>query len=704
MKKWAKITIASVAVAGVTTAIAVPVALEVNKKEELQDFQKIDMTQNAWQGTTLQQLVDGVKHEEQIKGSLVTKLSEVAAFSLYDDEQTGSVQLQKDTFEYQIWKLDRQLAEKITDSGGHQTDRYTGASRTTLQSNKTTIQGKLTKLNGGLSDSDYNSLTFSRDYPLILMKRSIITTRQNNILQDTKNSFVAQFSTRAEGENAWINEVKKKYNGATSDAEAVSMLVYGIIKNDAYASTKFKLNQSYTVEQRLFAEEQKAASKHAFDFLLNAYISSDVQGHMTNSLADTDPRLTDSELSKKLFFISSNSKNSSKIYIDPDKAATELEKLNLVSTSHALIAAKQNVKGESLPWDIKKEALIGKDDGSNYGILGFFGAAPQKNFYTLLNELKSATTTDAGWHGDFKQFVEKATGQPSAKKDGLLGMKEKLESVTGMVKGFAIGAIEAMYTQKHSAIASVADGKAVIDALVTSIGNWFTANSITTQDELTQKINSMTDDQVTQTFGSMFRDAFKDGTSTSLRWVYHVAGNIYIVTSQFGVHFINIEAQDKTRIKTTIEADIKKSFDDQSTSDVKLNYSQLMTKYRSQETLLKDMMADTAFVAKVKAGYEKTSTAKINSDFPDQLDANGHKIAWADLLVSINAALDNVQDAARSGKMNQILDANGIKYISDKYDKKLFAETVGGTGTDKDTTLSAEEIYNRGLEVGEVTP
>lgn len=698
MKKWVKGTIATVITGGIAAGIAVPLTLSATEVKELQDFQKINMNQEAWPGITLQQLIDGVKKQEEIRSSLVSKLSEVAAFSIYNKEQVGSVELQKQNFMFQIWKIDKQLAEKKADG----TDKYTGETRKQMEDNKTKLNNKLSKINNGLSDEDYKNISFSNDYPLIFMKQNIIQQRQNDILQDIKSAYIKQFATKSEGENAWINELKRKYNGATSDAEAVSQLVYGIIKNNAYSSTKFKLDSTYTVEQRLYAEEEKKAGRQTFSFLLNVYLSTDVQTRLTNTLQGHANGLTDSDKASKLFFISSNSKQVANIYVDPDAAATQLESLKLVKTSHALIAAKQNAKGFTLPWTINKEALIGKDDGSSFGILGFYGAS-NKKFFSLLNDLKSSTTTDDGWHGDFKTFVEKATGQPSASKDGFLGMKEKIESVIGMDKSFAIGSIEAMYFQERTS--SIQNGAPIIDYIVNKITDWMSSNSITNQESLTQKINSMSDAEITQDFGSIFRDAFSQGTETKPRWVYHVAGNVFIVTSSFGVHFLNIENQDKNKIKSIIEEDISKSFDEQTTSSVKLNYSELINKYKSENDLLKSSMSDSNFITKLKTGYEKPSDQKLDSDLPDQFAKDGTtKLPWSDVLTLINDALDNVKSAAKNQLISQALDQNFRKQVEDKYDQKLIQEKVGGTGSDAQKVLTAEEIYSRALQIEGVMP
>lgn len=652
MKKMVKYGIGGAVAAGIITGITVPLVMTINKKDDLPDYRKIDMDQEAWDGKTLQQLVDGVKEEEQIKGSLVTELSKVSAFYLYDKEQLGSIDLQKMDLEFQKKKLQDEKAKPAT----------TAARQTAIDTEITKIDEKITKL-ASLTKADYEEQTFKTKFPLILMKREVITERQKSILLDTKNAFVARFSTTTEGENAWLDEMKKKYNGATSTDQAVSMLVYSIIRKDAFAATRYKFNSQYTVEQM---------DSGKYSFLTHA------------TKKATNPRETD-----KVYFVSTESKIPSKIFVDHTNVTSgsiidKLSRTHLVETHHALIKAIQNEKGGLLPWNIKKEDLIGDGTGKSYGLLSYYGQTGSKRFYELIGDMVSGTTFD---EDVFKKFVKHATGQPSAAKEGSLGLNYELESTKGMVPGFALGSIEAMSDRANT------DGIAIINTLKGKIDTWMTSKTITSQEKLEQVINSMSAEEITQEFGSMFSSTF--GEKPKL--FYGLKNNAYLVISKFGIHIIwQQKYTTPAELEAQITKDLKKAADDQSISGSVIDYTKLFAKSQAEEQVLRDLLADTNF--KVEDGYNKTEATKTNEDFPTQyeeLPANApagtqrQKMTWADVKAQIIQSLDNIEKTKSFKLLGDVIGTSLDTWLKTQYDSNL-----------RDSTTSAEDIYRHARTLG----
>ena len=655
MKKGLKIGIGVTVAAGAAAAIAVPIALNVSKKTKVID-KDINLNEKAWGNTTLGDLLNQVKQDIQVNGSLVTDLGKVATFYLYDKEQTGSIKLQKQWFEYKIWKLNKEKAATGTpDARKHEIEREINS-----------INAKIAKL-PNLTNSDYNRISFKTDYPKILMKRSIIKERQTNIYNDTKNAYIRQFATRAEGERAWIEERKKKYNGATSDSDAIALLVYKIIQNDAYARTKYSFNSSYTYEQ-------KQSGK--FTFLVNAVEP------------PTSPKDTD-----KVYFISTQSKDPDKIAVDISATSPDIVKLTgskLVKTSHALIQAKQDEKGYSLPWKVSKDVLIGDSAGKSFGLLSFYGAGGSKNFFNLLTTLfTGATMSD-----DDKEFIHKATGQPSASKDGSLGVNTKIGSLKNMVPGFALGGIEGMTDH------STHDGAAIVTKIVTGLQKFLTDNSITDQVALEQHVNAMSDNEISATFGTLFRDAFKDGATTNApKLSYGIGTNSYMVLSNNGIHFVMLQDfQNAADLSSQITKDLNNAAKNQSVKDNVIDYSKLFSIVSQQDIILKDLIKnDGAFMTILKDGYNLPSTSKTGEQFPDVYEADGTtKLPFDSASLGADTVLERIKKAFENIEATRVYkEVTGV--LGNTLDDWLVKNYDSGLRT---FTKSPTEIYQDAVTLG----
>lgn len=687
MKKLVKYGIGTLVTAGVATGIAIPVANKVNEKKDV--IRHIDMSQLAWGNTTLQQVVDSVKEDEKVSGSILTSVSKSATFIMYDKEQEASLKLQEMHFEFKLFQIREERAklenEKSQSGTTQARKRQIDERLKDLTDDEKTTNDNKNKLTH-LTKADYESATFISTFPKVLMIREVIKERQSKIFDDNKRAFVNQFSTKEEGENAWLDEQKKKYNGATNKNDAVAMLVYGIIRKDAYAVYNYELNGTYTKEMK---DAVKAdTTTKVFPFLANAQ-------EKTTLGTKTD----------KVYFIATKSKDPSKIAVTIDatnKAIVDMASTKLVHLSHALIPVRQNAISATLPWEVVKEELIGGKKGSQAtGFASMYGtASPATSFIESLAALFDHTATETGAPAEAAVkadnfFIGKALSQPTAAKGGSLGVKQKIESVKGMAPGFQVGIIEALH-----AIASGnndhTEGDAVVQAIIDGVKKIFTDHSITNQAQLVAYVNSLSKDQITNVFGSVFRTAF--GAKPKL--YYLLSDHSFILRSEkFGIHFVKVEDfSNPQTLVDQINKDLKNAADDQAVSKVIINYTQLFANMATTDKVVTELLADSAVEAKLKAGYDKDAKDKNGEEIEDQMKTNADgtkvKMTWAEVKTSITKAVENI---VASKKLNMVMSSlgNGIKkFLEDNIDKDLIDPTDGHAGT---STIDAEKIYNDAL-------
>lgn len=647
MKKLLKYGIGATVVGGITAAIAIPIALKVEEKEDV--IRHIDMEQIAWGNTKLKDLVTEMKKEESVSGSILTSVSKASTFILYDEEQKGSIELQKKFFEYKLFELREEKGKSGT----------TDERKKAIDKEVTDIKAKLAKT---LSNVDYESTSFSSDFPKVLMPREIIQQRQEKILKENRKAFVAQFSTKAEGEKAWLDERHNKYNGATNDAQAVAMLVYQIIKKDAYGKMNYKLNSEYTIKMQSATNEK---GNIIFDFLKNA------------AKKTSNPLPTD-----KVYFISTNSKIPGEIYFETDSTKNtqidDMGKMNLVHLYHALIPAIQNVKGSSLPWNITKADLIGDDSKGNAGLLSMHGSS-NTSFIKSLEKLFDTSSASQVEADNF--FISHSLSQPTAAKYGSLGVNTQIGSLKGFAPGFVLGSIEGFKAINAGSVTHT-EGDAVITKIISGIESIFTSKSITNQEQLVSYINSLTDQEITNIFGGVFRDAFGDKP----KLFYMLSDQSFMVMSKFGIHIIKAEGlANGAALTTQINKDLQSAADEQNTDKVVLNYTQLFSRLSSTEKIVAKLMNDAPFVAQLETGYNNVN--KIGTEVEDQLKEDGTKKTWTEVKEDIKKAIDNI---VASNKIQQVMGALGSNFdtfLEGKYDNNLLDKGVVGS------TISPGDIY-----------
>ena len=651
MKKSTKIIVGVTAVAGISSAIT---AVAMTSIKYMKYF---DMNQLAWKGgPSLHDLVKKSDDKINASKSLMDQVKTTSSFYLYTAEQLGTVEFQKMNFKYDINK-------KIKESKKAQT---TSERKKEIKKEIKEINKKLKKLEDGLTFDDYSDDDFSSNYPDIDLPMKKIQENQEKKFKDEKNAFVNQSKTEEEGDKSWINEMKKKYGGATNEKEAITYLIYNEIKNKSFASNQYFLNDKYTVEQKK-AKDKKG--NIIYTFLKNVKINEKHQ-------KDED----------KIYFISSNSKNPTYIYADPTnpKILTKLTKANLVGLSHVLIPAKQNEKGPTLPWDITKEAIMGKNNTKDkqdgyLGLLGFYidKDGKQQQYYKNIDSLFQKPVLSKY----DKLFVENAVNQPSKDKDGSLGIDSKDKVLQDLNPGFRLGMSAAL--AKDSKIS--ANGLTVLQNIKSGLDKFMKEHkNITNQSSLTNTINDMPKDDFSKKFGIIFRDAFnKEGEEYgSPNLCYQIKGtNTFIVLSKDGIHIVKSkDYTDKKIIKEQIKDDLANASKNQNTKKVKINYKKLFQTISTDTYIIEQLMQDNIFIKYIKSGYIKDKDKKNYGDLPDQKKNTlnvkvEQKAKWETVKIRINATIKNNDNYKKYKEIKKLLGDN-LKWLLSRYDLKLTVSTI----------------------------
>jgi hypothetical protein len=129
--------------------------------------------------------------------------------------------------------------------------------------------------------------------------------------------------------------MKKKYQGSSSKNEAISKLVFDIIKNDALKRFKLSIIKKYTVEME--NAKYKDETTPIYPFL--------------NGLTNINNFNSTRDKYKTLYFVGSDSYDKDLIRSNLDingKIIKTLKNKKIAKMRHLLIGAKPNEKGSTL--------------------------------------------------------------------------------------------------------------------------------------------------------------------------------------------------------------------------------------------------------------------------------------------------------------------------------------------------------------------
>ena len=655
---------------------------------------------------TIEGLIEKGKTEQEKTSDILVKVRREAAFVSYDEEQEASIKLQKMYFEYDKWRLGLDKDAKTKEKTDKETELGTAASGSTaatgarkeladaqaLPTTDTSRQTKIDRANDKIksledrikrlteqitaietnitnvnnnetelqkTDLDYTQSGFSGKFPHVLLKRNGIADKESKKFDDKKANFTAQYKTKADGEKAWIEQMQKEFHASTKQ-EVIDSKVYSQIQKAAFSRYNFKINSSFTFKQ-------KRSGK--FPFLNNVTVENDWTAVTTDTDTTNDNKYDD----KKLFFLSADSRNPDEIYQDPATASVKLRGIangvGISKLQHFLISAKQDAKGGSLPWDVKKDTIK--------KLFEFYGQGAGNPDVQPISQL-AGIFTDATEERDkvlVSAFSDNAAG--TINKSGSMGIKTNIDHITGdkLAAGFALGCADLMAnpTSANTGVNLLADIKSRVEAIMKDelgMAPGATFNGVADNRKIDELITNMPDDKFKKLIGGAFRDAF--GGAGKMKLSYRLSPQAGIIVSSFGVHIVRLKDMTTAgALEAQVDKDLETARKDESTAKIQTNYAELFKNIYTQERIIKKYMEDADFVTRVKANVHDGDKT------PDQI------------VDAINKAIKNRIDGEMISKIIATISDKREKWIVDAYDKHL-----------RDASMSIESIYGEIDKIG----
>lgn len=504
-----------VGLGAIATSITVPLVLKKSDKVSL-DWNEDELVG----GMPGDDFIGKVEEEGEKDKSSLNTFNYQVAFYLYDQEQMGSLELQKQFFYWNIYEKEILIKEE---------EEKDSPSKDTIKewnNDISKINEKIEKVNKEIAGMkaekpshgkgiDFKSSTLGSDYSRILLPLKEVREKRTKIFMDTKENFIKKYSTRQEGLNKWPDERRNLYDNAATDSQAIDYLTHQQITGDAFAQFRFKLNSDYTLEQK-FAKRPKLNEDgtvvngkfdYIFDFLR------DIDGGAKPSIKDYTKQLKSdfsnmesvkyNELEKyegeyyfgdnwkdiksdKVYFVSTNSKAWEKLAIG-SQLFSEILTTDMIEVNHALIAGKQSENGSSIAWSIEKDIVkklltiygrqIKGEKEDELSDLDWHNATSANKEvdkvnqgYKLIDNLfpiirESMTTEQVKLEEkNTRLFIDTFSDDPSGKdKYGSLGVMSVADYVSKMVPGFSFGVLAGLQRIQHE------DDKGE----KVSIQNWF---------------------------------------------------------------------------------------------------------------------------------------------------------------------------------------------------------------------------------------
>ena len=698
--------------AGAVTGITVPIV--THKDDKTTVLEHINRSEVVWNdGTrdiTLGEVLDTVKKDNPNKNIRLDATQKEAAKYLYEKEAAGSLDLQVMWFKYRLFEIKYQIgvagtvAGTFVDENGNAetkslkarikalddqlaTPGISNDNKTKWTREKETLNKQIDDLNQEIREVEqkidnvenknlnFDSSTFSSDYPKILKPISTIRSKQEKILLDQKHNFVNQYGTEGDGKKSWVEERSSKYNGATSDDMAIDSMVYGVIKNQAYTQFKFSLATEFTTKHKIAKDKNGAP---IFGFLQN----------VVSKKTDATSTVVDTDLTNKLFFLSTASRIPSKIHVDltdttsaginGSTLATMVKAKDFTILKHYLLKVTQDATGYTLPWKITKDQA--KMLLKHYGTTG----TSQTNVFDALRDVfkdnTSNTYTDVEKKRDkflIEMFSENSEG--TKKKSGLLGIKPSLQQAKGMVPGFVLGLIDG-----NKELYDGTDGTStILDDMLDAIRDTAKAKlslsfdgsaSPSTNDQIDQAIDHMNKDEFEKSFGSAIRDVFYKGTDKP-QLSYELPGNRLLVISKFGIHIIKNEKLDLTNLDTKLTETVKKAFDEQDIKDIEIDFASIFNQTLTQDRVILEM-------------FNKIPEFKtlIETNVKDADDKN---VVAADIIKMLEDKIKGESIGLVGSVLDGIIDSHYIDHI----DKQLL-------GAPANANNAIAEIYKEAETMG----
>ena len=625
------------------------------------------------------------------------KVKNQAYYFLYEEEQKGSIDLQKDYFAWERYSLEKDIVEEVPELDGK---IIKGKNIEKKDSYGEVINEKIERWiklneididNWEEQDQLYESDTFSSDYPYVLVSLDKIKENQKKIYEDRKNNYIKTFEKKAPGEDEWTKELSENYGGAYNDEEAVDYLVLNQIKPTAFGRYSYSINDLFTQEQYDFAKENNF--EH-FSFLKNASTKSE-----------------DSKDEDKVYFIGNESKIPSII-----NKAPELEHIDEQTLfRHFLISASPDENGYDLPWkiaasDIKNLFSFENIDSDNPN---------QKQAYQYIPKIfstwKDKDEKDANGNpipGDIfdsvntkdAKFLKFYSNNSEGGKDkgGSLGSNKPLDFVAGMVPGFQLGVMKyiqdkvnnssntqstiltTLVTKLEEAYYDILDEAGIKDDDNPTNGNKDEVDAkIQTQEDLKQWWTKIDDQRMEEIVGNKIREVFDANQKNGIdQFYYRLTDKRFVVISSHGIHIVaysdDFDISDKN--------ELQKMADEQSKDVDELNYIENVQTYYSEWRQFLEVLEDKKF-------YDPSNNTGFLQDNKESL------ITEDDQANDVEKIFDEAKKFAQQKIENSSFESirkisQNYDWLLNQYDKELREENQ--------TSYKPEKLYEKAKEFGGV--
>ncbi len=604
-----------------------------------------------------------------------------------------------------------------------------------------TLKEKLVKIDELKDDknSGWDSSSLTTDYPKLLKPISKIKDLQTKVYNEAKDAFIDKYKTTTGGAEEWTKERSSKYNGATTDTEAIKYLVNQQVQSVAFGQFTYALDDSFTIEQALATYVDNGTQKHVFPWF-------DSLGFDTTNLGDKnwatpDPKhqiWTNSKsefngvvintvnvsdqsdvvtplLTNNVFFLARKSLIANKVLVDLD-SPEEVENFHdagaPILVTHSLLAATPDKTSPNLPWTISKDSI--KSMLEYWGGSTVATAKEGVDLMSTLYEDGHEAATD-----QFNQYVSDDTG--SREKGGELGVNTIMHYTAtkdlngaGFVNGFALGVLTA-YAQLRNEVNDPTDpdfdlGNAIGnstsgDNILKAIKDQFVAalpTAIKTQivgmstgqanTIIAQWVDSQTDDNVKSIFGNIFTTIFPD---KSVKAVYELganAGGIHtrymLLAPDTGIHIFNITSESPAW-NDKYQTDMKYVAEQKNVAKAKVDWAGIYKTFFTDNEIVSKLLNTPEYADLIKAipknnkslfdEWVKAGYVKVDASVIDD-DAKGQLIIDS-VLKSIDATRINDESKTAIGsltpRIQEMITRTDSMFIDPTIDpKKLYDELL----------------------------
>ncbi|MCC3161150.1 MAG: hypothetical protein K4H23_05370 [Mollicutes bacterium PWAP] len=420
MKKGLKIgigvSVGLILAGGIASSVAIPLVNRDKNDKSAQDVLSDD---------PLFGLIDNALNKDQNSYKLDQAVSQGSNFAikiLYDQEQSGSIELQKQWFDWDIFSLNKSLS---LEKGKNHKDQKAIDNLNDKIKEKTDLKENLNHL-----DKIFINDTFDiNKYPKLLLPFENVINSHKNFLLETKNSWNQAnhnlYENAAKQNAAWIEFLNKNYGSSVEDTIALNEALKQVKDKAFVRYNTWSRNSEYTVEMM--------NQNTIFPWLKKvAYCNSVIDNKIKTSVS-----LTDKELSTKVWFYGTDSKITDLISVpktinNNNNFSDTLDKIikdsKIIEIKDELISIKRGEK-YSDNWSVDKQIYENLLKNINID-------SKKEQVINLLNESIISNTSDLEREIFLK--IASSNSEDSKLNDGSLGVETSLHAaVTGKENGDA---------------------------------------------------------------------------------------------------------------------------------------------------------------------------------------------------------------------------------------------------------------------------